>query len=76
MDVKIGVLHTPRELVIDSLESQADIEKNVSAALDGDSTVLSLVDRRGKKVLVPVASIAYVEIDESDNRRVGFAPGD
>lgn len=76
MDVKIGVLHTPRELVIDSSESQADIEKNVSAALDGDSTVLSLVDRRGKKVLIPVASIAYIEIDESDNRRVGFAPGD
>ena len=76
MDVKVGVLHTPREIVIDSDESTDDVEKQVTEALKSDSNVLSLTDRRGRRVIVPSDRIAYVEIAEADNRRVGFAAAD
>ena len=76
MDVKIGVLHTPREIVVDSDESAEDVEKQVAAALKSDSNVLSLTDRRGRRIIVPSDRIAYVEIAEADNRRVGFAAAD
>ncbi len=73
MDVKVGVLHTPREIIIDSAESTEDVEKQVTEALKSDAKVLSLTDRRGRRVLIPSDRIAYVEIAEADNRRVGFA---
>jgi len=43
----------------------------VRAAAD-ESGVLSLVDEKGRRVIVPVAKLAYVEIDESVARKVGF----
>jgi hypothetical protein len=33
-----------------------------------------LQDERGRKVFVPVAKLAYVEIAESSPRAVGFTP--
>ncbi len=73
MEVKIGVQHTPREIVLDSNQSQADVEKAVLDALKKDSGVLTLIDEKGRRVLVPSALVAYVEIAEADHRRVGFA---
>ena len=34
--------------------------------------LLTLVDERGRRVVVPVDRIAYVEIAQADQRRVGF----
>jgi len=76
VDVKVGIQQTGRELVVDADLSQADVEKAVTEALSADTGVLTLVDRRGRKIIVPVAKLAYVEIDESDVRRVGFTAGD
>ena len=73
MEVKIGVQHTPREIVVDSNQSQADVEKAVRDALKEETGVLTLVDEKGRRVLVPSALVAYVEIAEADHRRVGFA---
>ena len=72
MEVKIGVQFAPRELVLESAQSPADVEKAVSAALAGDDRVLSLVDEKGRRVIVPVDKLAYVEIAESAARPVGF----
>ena len=44
MEVRIGVQHATRELVIDSPESSDAIIAAVSAALSGKSTVLTLED--------------------------------
>ena len=76
MDVKVGVLHTPREIIIDSNESAEDVEKRVTEALKSEDRILSLKDRRGRQILIPADRIAYVEIAETDNRKVGFASGD
>ena len=72
MEVKIGVQNASRELVLDSSESSADVEKAVSAALDGDGGVLTLTDTKGRTVLVPVDKLAYVEIGSPTTGTVGF----
>ncbi len=35
--------------------------------------VLSLVDEKGRRVIVPVDKIAYIEIAEAQSRPVGFS---
>ena len=71
MEVKIGVQYSPREIVLESPQPADDIERLVTAALDAGG-LLSLADEKGRRVLVPVEKLAYVEIGESLERRVGF----
>ena len=72
MEVKIGVQYAVRELVLESAQSPDDVAKAVSDALKADIGVLTLVDDKGRRVLVPADKLAYVEIAESEQRRVGF----
>lgn len=72
MEVRIGVQHATRELVIESAQTTDAITDAVSAALAGKTEVLSLEDERGRRVVVPAAKLAYVEIGEPESRRVGF----
>jgi Protein of unknown function (DUF3107) len=72
VEVKIGVQNASRELVLDSTESADDIAKAVSAALSGDEGVLTLADAKGRRVLVPVDKLAYVEIGAATSGTVGF----
>jgi hypothetical protein len=72
VEVKIGVQHAPRELVLESGESAEEVERVVAEALAGKSQLLSLTDEKGRRVLVPVDRLAYVDIGESTTRRVGF----
>ena len=71
MEVKIGVQHAPRELTLESAQTPAEVEQLVTEALAKDS-VLTLADEKGRKVIVPIAKVAYVEIAESSNRPFGF----
>ena len=73
MEVKIGVLHTPREIVLESTLSPAQVEDAVRDALKDSASVLSLIDEKGRRIVVPSGLVAYVEIAEADHRRVGFA---
>ncbi len=75
MEVKIGVLHTPREIVLESNQTPAEVEEVISAALKSVDGQLSLTDERGRKVIVPANLVAYVEIAQADTRRVGFISG-
>ena len=72
MEVKIGVQYAARELVLESAQSPEEVEKAVADALKADLGVLALVDEKGRRVLVPADKLAYVEIAESEQRRVGF----
>ena len=72
MEVRIGVQHVTRELVVDSAESQEAVVAAVSAAVAGTTEVLALTDERGRQVVVPSNKLAYVEIGEPESRRVGF----
>ncbi|MER8237058.1 DUF3107 domain-containing protein [Streptomyces sp. NPDC101490] len=72
MEVKIGVQHAPREIVLESGQSAEEVERAVADALAGKAQLLSLSDEKGRKVLVPAEKIAYVELGEPAVRRVGF----
>ncbi|KGI67387.1 DUF3107 domain-containing protein [Mycolicibacterium rufum] len=75
MEVKIGVTDSPRELILSSAQTPAEVEKLVSDALEAGSGVLALTDEKGRRYLVQAARIAYVEIGAADARRVGFGVG-
>ncbi len=72
MEVKIGIQFAARELVVESGQTPAQVEKAVADALKADLGILTLVDDKGRKVLVPADKLAYVEIAEAETRRVGF----
>ncbi len=71
MEVKIGVQHAARELVIDTDEKAEVIEQRVSEALAGDG-VLTLTDTKGRRTIIPAAKVAYVEIGGGVAGTVGF----
>jgi hypothetical protein len=71
VEIKIGVKGAPRELVLETDLSAEQVTAAVTAALT-DGGVLSLADARGRQVLVPADKLAYVEIGESETRKVGF----
>ena len=73
MEVKVGIQHVSREIVVESTESSTDVEKELlsSMAIGGDG-VFTLSDERGRKVLIPVSKIAYVDLGEENARHVGF----
>lgn len=73
MEVKIGVQYATRELVLESAQSPEEIEEAIAAAIRSEMGLLSLQDEKGRRVLVPISKLAYVEIAESEQRRVGFA---
>jgi hypothetical protein len=74
VDVRIGVTHTPREIEVELPEGTDPdaLVKQIEEALSGQS-VLWLTDRRGRRVGVPAATVAYIELNtSSEDRRVGF----
>lgn len=71
MEIKVGIQHVNREVVVDSPDSAADVEQALAEALESNG-LLALADERGRKVLIPVSSIGYLDIGEENVRHVGF----
>ncbi len=75
MDVRIGIAQSVKELEVDlgdGVERDAVLEE-IDQALKAADGVLWLTDRKGRRVGVPVAKVAYVEIGAPvTERRVGF----
>ena len=75
MDVRIGVVQSPKEIEVE-LPDGTDAKKlsaQVEEVVGSESGVLWLTDRRGRKVGIPAARIAYVEFSPAtEERRVGF----
>ncbi|HET6166617.1 MAG TPA: DUF3107 domain-containing protein [Marmoricola sp.] len=71
MEVKIGVVNASRELTIDTALEASDVEEQVKSALSAGG-VLSLADAKGRRIVVPVEKLAYVEITTSSVGQVGF----
>jgi 3-hydroxyacyl-CoA dehydrogenase len=72
VEVKIGVQYATRELVLESAQSPEEIEEAISAAIRSEMGLLTLQDEKGRRVLVPVSKLAYIEVAEPEQRRVGF----
>ena len=72
MEVKIGVQFANRELVIDSPLTGDEVAAAVSEALSSDAGLLLLTDSKGRRVIVPGAKLAYVELGSPSVGQVGF----
>ncbi len=74
MDVRIGIVQSMKEIEIE-LADDAATEQVISSleTAIGTDTVLWLTDRKGRRVGIPAARVAYVEIGApASERRVGF----
>ncbi len=75
MDVRIGISQSAKELEVE-LGDDADRDSliaEIEKMLAGTDAVLWLTDRRGRRVGVPVAKVAYIEVGAPvTDRRVGF----
>ena len=71
MDIKVGIQHVTREVVVDSADTAKDVEKAFADALNDDG-FLRLTDIHGRSVLIPASKIAYIDLGEENARRVGF----
>jgi hypothetical protein len=72
VEIRIGIVNTPRELNFESSMSVGEVEKNVTAALEAGNKVLKLRDEKGKIYIIPTDTIAFVEVGSEESRRVGF----
>jgi hypothetical protein len=76
MEVRVGVTQTAKEIHVEMPDdTDADkLAKDVETTLAKESGVLWLTDRKGRRVAVPAAKVAYVEIGSpAEQRPVGFA---
>ena len=73
MDVKIGVVYTPKELILELDGGAEELQATIEAALANKAPLVWLTDSKGRRVGVPVDKIAYVEIGSDDSaHKVGF----
>jgi hypothetical protein len=71
MEVKIGVQHAPRELVVDTSENAEELEDRFAKAVSGEGT-FSITDTRGRRIVLPARVIAYLEMGTGVVGQVGF----
>jgi hypothetical protein len=72
VEVRIGVKGAPRELAIESAQTADEIQAIVEKALKDGAATVTLLDEKGRRVMIAADKLAYVEIAEADSRRVGF----
>ena len=75
MEVKIGVLNSPREIVIDSSQTPDEVQEAYASALKNSEATFALSDDKGRRVIIAVAAVAYLDVSQADVRRVGFVAG-
>ena len=72
MNITIGIRSSARDISIDLDIEREELVSRVHSAVQSLS-VLDLTDNKGQQYLIPARSIAYVQIGEQIERRVGFA---
>ena len=73
VDVRIGIVQSAKEVEVELAE---DVDRDaiiaeIEASLGKDEGVLWFTDRRGRRVAVPVARVAYVEVGAPVPRAAG-----
>ncbi len=71
MEVKIGIQSIQRELVLDTPSSPDEIERSLATALSNGGMFV-VRDEKGGKVLIPAEKVGYVELNGTEQRRIGF----
>jgi hypothetical protein len=73
MELRIGVVHTPKELNVELDGTADEVVGSIDKAMADGTPMLWVTDTKGRRVGIPITRIAYVEVDEDGgNKRVGF----
>lgn len=76
MDVRIGVIHTMKEIEVE-LPKDTDrdaLKQEIADVLADDDRTLWLADKSGREIGIPSGRVAYVELGKSEaDRRIGFS---
>jgi hypothetical protein len=73
MEVKIGVVYTAHEMVIETDDDASTVSSTIDSVFNNGDAVLWLTDNKGRRVGVPADKIAYVEVgSDVGARQVGF----
>jgi hypothetical protein len=71
VEITIGVKNVAREITLESTQTADEVSELVAAAV-AKGGLFTLMDHRGRRVLLPVDSLGFVEIGQEEQRRVGF----
>jgi len=71
--IRIGI-SSARELEI-QVDDPAVVSAAYEKALKGKDAVLWVTDMRGHRFGISVTSIAFIELEEPQNRGIGFSAG-
>lgn len=71
MEVRIGISDVTREVTLRTKTSADDIVENLHTAVT-ENSLFEVVDEQGRRVVVPAAKVAYLDLGSSDVRAVGF----
>jgi hypothetical protein len=71
VEIKVGIQHVAREITVETDGTAAEVEAALRKAV-AEGTLLSLTDAKGRTVLIPAATIAYVDLGQEHVRPVGF----
>ena len=76
MEIRIGVVYTPKELEIEAEGTVEDAVAAIESSIKAGDPIVWFTDNKGKRVGVPVDKIAYFEVSDTDGaKRVGFGRG-
>ena len=71
VEVKIGIQSIQRELVLDTSSSPDEVERSLATALSNGGMFV-IRDDKGGKILIPAEKIGYVELNGTEQRKIGF----
>jgi hypothetical protein len=72
IEVRIGVVDSPKELILELEEDASELVEKVNSASGDTSGMIWMTDSKGKQVGVALSRIAYLEIEPERPRTVGF----
>ncbi len=73
MELRIGVVQSPREIELELDSSVDEVVKLIDDGFSSGNPLVWVTDAKGRKVGVNIEKIAYVEVDDgASSRTVGF----
>ena len=71
MEVRIGISDVSREVTLRTQASADELIEKLGKAV-AENTLFEMVDDQGRRVIVPAAKVAYLDLGSPDVRAVGF----
>lgn len=71
MEVRIGISDVAREVTLRTNDGAEELVEQLGKAIS-DGSLFEVVDEQGRRVIVPAAKVAYLDLGSTDVRAVGF----